>query len=118
MKNKHFRTPKIIAQWKTSFEANKKIRWENFLLAEKLMPFDELTGAGKRRRILEEQNNTCAHCGIEQIWNNKFLIFELEHIDGNNKNNKRINLELICPNCHSQTPTWKRAKKSRKTMRG
>ena len=31
----------------------------------------------------------------------------MDHIDGNNQNNKRENLEAICPNCHSQTLTWR-----------
>ena len=28
-------------------------------------------------------------------------------IDGDNKNNKKENLKLLCPNCHSLTPTWR-----------
>ena len=32
---------------------------------------------------------------------------ELEHIDGNAYNNSESNLSLLCPNCHSQTPTYK-----------
>lgn len=32
---------------------------------------------------------------------------ELEHKDGNNANWSRENLEALCPNCHSQTPTWR-----------
>jgi hypothetical protein len=32
---------------------------------------------------------------------------ELNHIDGNSKNNSLINLELICPNCHSLTSNYK-----------
>lgn len=40
-------------------------------------------------------------------WNGKPLTLELEHIDGNSENNNRDNLECICTNCHSQTPTYK-----------
>lgn len=40
------------------------------------------------------------------IWNTKPLCLQLEHIDGNSDNNKLNNLQLLCPNCHSQTPTW------------
>lgn len=57
--------------------------------------------------LLAQQDNKCSHCGIEPIWNNKPLVFDLEHIDGNSENNKRNNLEVICPNCHSQTDTFK-----------
>lgn len=32
---------------------------------------------------------------------------DLEHIDGNYSNNDISNLCLLCPNCHSQTNTFK-----------
>ena len=41
---------------------------------------------------------------------NKFsntVPIELEHIDGNSENNQLDNLKLLCPNCHSLTPTYK-----------
>ena len=57
--------------------------------------------------LLKQQNNCCASCGIQNIWNNKPIVFDLEHKDGNSDNNVRENLELICPNCHSQTDTYK-----------
>jgi 5-methylcytosine-specific restriction endonuclease McrA len=31
---------------------------------------------------------------------------QLEHIDGDSDNNKIENLKLLCPNCHSLTPTF------------
>ena len=48
----------------------------------------------------------CEECGISE-WNGKRMIFELDHIDGNNKNNSFDNLKILCPNCHSQTPTFR-----------
>lgn len=70
--------------------------------------FDLASSNEKRRRILEEQNNNCL-CGIHN-WNDKNLVLELDHIDGDKKNNKRENLRMLCPNCHSQTPTFRRRK--------
>lgn len=58
------------------------------------------------RRIKIEQNFKCNKCGISE-WLGEKITLELEHIDGNNKNNKRENLEAICPNCHSLTSTWR-----------
>lgn len=48
----------------------------------------------------------CVCCGLEN-WLNKPVSLELDHIDGNSSNNDPSNLRMLCPNCHSQTPTWK-----------
>jgi len=57
--------------------------------------------------ILQEQNNKCAICGIEPIWNDKPMPFILDHIDGNSDNNSRENIRMICSNCDSQLDTYK-----------
>ena len=64
-----------------------------------------------KKHILAEQNNKCAICGMANVWNNKELIFILDHIDGDASNNKRSNFRLICPNCDSQLNTYKTKKK-------
>jgi hypothetical protein len=77
----------------------KKIELDN-------LPFEKLSVYQMRNRILAEQNNKCNRCGLDR-WQNEILVLEFEHKDGNNKNNNRDNLECICPNCHSLTPTWR-----------
>lgn len=59
-------------------------------------------------RLLEEKilENKCYICSIE-IWNNKVLNMELDHIDGDRTNHKLKNLRMLCPNCHSQTDTFR-----------
>lgn len=44
----------------------------------------------------------CEICGIID-WNGKPLTFELHHINGNHYDNRLENLQILCPNCHSQT---------------
>ncbi len=47
-----------------------------------------------------------ALCGLSS-WQGYVLSLELDHIDGDNENNKMSNLRLLCPNCHTLTPTWR-----------
>lgn len=42
----------------------------------------------------------CSECGIS-MWRNKPLILQLDHINGDNRDNRIENLRLLCPNCHS-----------------
>lgn len=61
---------------------------------------------GIRKKVLNEQGGKCNCCSLDK-WLEQDMPFELNHIDGNNTNNKRENLEMLCPNCHALTPTWR-----------
>lgn len=64
--------------------------------------------------LFEKFNNKCARCGWGRI--NPFtknIPLEIEHIDGNYKNNNEDNLILLCPNCHSLTSTYKGANRNK-----
>jgi len=45
-------------------------------------------------------------CGIID-WKNKHLVLELDHINGKRTDNRKENLRWLCPNCHSQTDTFR-----------
>ena len=63
-------------------------------------------GPGVMKKHLKSILDECWCCGISD-WNDKPLVLELEHKDGNADNNSVENIELLCPNCHSQTSTYK-----------
>ena len=48
----------------------------------------------------------CSICGLEPFWNGKELTLTLDHINGNNKDDRLENLRWICPNCDRQLPTF------------
>jgi HNH endonuclease len=60
--------------------------------------------------LSQTKGYTCEVCGISE-YNGKSLVLECDHVDGNHKNNSPDNLRLICPNCHSQTSTYKNRNK-------
>ncbi len=66
------------------------------------------TSSHIKRYVLEKFNGKCSTCKIN-TWNRKSIVLELEHIDGDYTNNSEDNLCVLCPNCHSQTPTYKGA---------
>ena len=60
-----------------------------------------------RDYLIEKYGAKCMECGWNKVnsKSNKSTI-QLEHIDGNSQNNNLSNLKLLCPNCHSLTPTF------------
>jgi hypothetical protein len=58
-----------------------------------------------KNEALTRSGNKCEICGQNDKHNNIPLVLQLDHIDGNNKNNQVDNLRILCPNCHTQQPT-------------
>ena len=66
------------------------------------------------RYLYEKHQCKCSRCGWDTI--NPYTQhcpLEVEHIDGNYLNNSPDNLDLICPNCHSLTATYKGANRGK-----
>lgn len=66
----------------------------------------EVSSRGTIRGILYKLDSQCNQCGIDE-WQGLKIPLEVDHIDGNASNNLPSNVRLLCPNCHSITPTWK-----------
>ena len=58
------------------------------------------------KRHIRERDGKCVSCGISE-WNGSPITLEVDHKDGTWFNNNVDNLRSLCPNCHSQTETYK-----------
>ncbi|MFF1451613.1 HNH endonuclease [Streptomyces sp. NPDC058274] len=67
----------------------------------------------KRAMLGHGIEERCAMCGIEAVWLGEPLPLEVDHVDGNWRNNRVENLRLLCPNCHSTTDTYRGRAKGR-----
>lgn len=59
-----------------------------------------------KKYLGEKHGEKCQDCGQNNIHNNKPLVLQLDHIDGDSDNNNLSNLRLLCPNCHTQTDNF------------
>ena len=68
---------------------------------------------------MERANNKCEKCGWHELnsFTNKVPL-ELHHKDGDYRNNTEENLELLCPNCHSLTETYRGCNTNKSTRKG
>ena len=62
-----------------------------------------------KKRILKDKKiaHICSCCGIGPEWNGKPMPLILDHINGENNDNRIENLRFVCSNCDSQLPTYK-----------
>lgn len=52
------------------------------------------------------KTNICEECGQDEKWRGKRISLHLDHVNGNNKDNRLLNLRILCPNCHAATGTY------------
>jgi len=83
----------------------RRVRPANYYLALNGPP---ISSYDLKRKLLAEGifDPECATCG-NTTWRDCPVPLELEHKNGNRYDNRLQNLELLCPNCHALTPTYR-----------
>lgn len=61
-----------------------------------------------RKKLLQEgyKDYQCERCGLSE-WLGQPIPLELHHIDGDKNNNTLENFQLLCPNCHAFTDSYR-----------
>lgn len=75
---------------------------------EKILVKDSSYQSNLKKRLIEAElkKDCCEICGIGNEWQGKTLTLQVHHINGNHKDNRIENLQILCPNCHSQTENY------------
>jgi len=93
-------------------EKEGKVKGRKYVPAQKYLKKGSTIDSSFKIKLIVEGllENKCVECGLLPEWNEKTLVLHLDHINGDRKDNRLENLRLLCPNCHSQTPTYARQK--------
>jgi Zn finger protein HypA/HybF involved in hydrogenase expression len=83
-------------------ESNSKLPLEKVLIKDSGYNRTKL-----KDRLIKEgiKEYKCECCGLME-WNGKPIILQLHHLNGIHNDNRLSNLQLLCPNCHSQTENF------------
>ena len=82
-----------------------KLSWREVLVLNRV-------GRREHRHRLERAmlesgiKHVCSDCKRKPWWRGKPLKFHIDHKNGDHLDNRRPNVRFLCPNCHSQTPTY------------
>lgn len=83
---------------------NKKFEYRK-QLSDYFIKGKKIKGYRLKNRLFSENilKNQCNKCGILDIWEEEPITLQIDHINGDNEDNRIENLRILCPNCHSQT---------------
>lgn len=95
--------------WNKGQNLKSKVPLENYLSNEKPIQSFRLKNKLLKNQVFNRQCFSCS--GV--TWMNHPIPLELDHIDGNHKNNVISNLRLLCPNCHALTETYRGKNKNK-----
>jgi 5-methylcytosine-specific restriction endonuclease McrA len=106
--------------WYVAKEAGKLVTSRNIKLplATLMEPERRTCRTHLKDRLLQEGilQAQCSRCRLID-WLGSPISLHLHHVNGKNRDNRLENLQLLCPNCHSQTETYSGRNAAKRTIR-
>ncbi|MFF9701781.1 HNH endonuclease signature motif containing protein [Streptomyces griseofuscus] len=99
---------------------NRRRRTAEEILVENTSEHAARVPGQRLKRAMNEMGveERCARCGTDPVWRGRLLPLEVDHIDGDWRNNRIENLRFLCPNCHSVTDNYRGRGKGRHARSG
>lgn len=85
--------------------AQNKKHWSEWLVFDDDM-FLRQKSRVLRQAMIDSGTEYVCSCGQKPYWRGQPMTLQINHKNGNWKDNRRQNLEFLCPNCHSITEGW------------
>ena len=103
----------FLKKWGVAYEGSRGVRGKDTNYSPTKLPLETFadrpytTSHKLKLRLYSEgvKKPECELCGIDS-WLGKPLSMHLHHMDGNRFNNSLDNLQILCPNCHTQTDSY------------
>lgn len=95
------------ARWNKGRTVGPKRPIEEYLVQGITLP----SSSRFRKRLVREglKDEKCEWCGLEE-WMGEPAPLQLDHVNGDRRDNRLTNLRVLCANCHALTPTHSKIK--------
>lgn len=97
--------------------SKRKLNWNKYSLSEILIEnFNgNLSGTVIKQKLYKNKlkQPICELCNQDENWKTGKISMILDHINGDNRDNRIENLRIVCPNCDATLSTYKGKNKKR-----